>query len=122
MKPAIAARTAIAVHEGTSYDNFVLGFKQLNGETQNTVGFFHPTSGYVANLNSAYIQLPYNYLGDGAYFVFRFSDLTGISNLDDVASTDTDNAAVYDLNGRRMTGTQLQKGIYVKNGKKFIVK
>ena len=36
--------------------------------------------------------------------------------------TQQTNHATYDLQGRRMTSNQLPKGIYVKNGKKFIVK
>lgn len=42
---------------------------------------------------------------------------TGISNL----NIDTQRNAVYDLNGRQMQG-KLQKGVYVVNGKKFVVK
>lgn len=120
MKPAIAAGTEIATHEGTSFDNFVFGYKQMPGDTQNTIGFFHPTTGYQANMNSAYIQLPYNYLGDNAFFSFRFAGLTGIDSIsnDEING----NAEVYDLSGRNVTGVKLNKGIYVKNGKKVIIK
>ncbi len=48
-------------------------------------------------------------------------DLTGIDALDNSANAGQDNAATYDLSGRTVNG-KLPKGVYVKNGKKFIVK
>lgn len=130
-KPAIAAGTDISAHEGTTYDNFVLGYKMLPGDTQNSVGFFHPETGYKANANTSYLQLPYNYLGDAGtspHFVIKFEgDLTGIDCINDATTTTNDPAKAtwYDLSGRRVqtsNGGQLQKGIYVVNGKKVIIK
>ena len=37
------------------------------------------------------------------------------------ASHDGEDGEVFDLNGRRISG-QPQKGIYLKNGKKFVIK
>lgn len=34
----------------------------------------------------------------------------------------TANAVIYDLNGRRLTGKPMQKGVYVKDGCKVLVK
>lgn len=50
----------------------------------------------------------------------RYIDLSAVSGIENV-STDTD-APVYDLQGRKIHGEQLKKGIYIKNGKKHIVK
>jgi hypothetical protein len=35
--------------------------------------------------------------------------------------SDTSNSAVYDLMGRRMNDNNLQPGIYIRNGKKFVI-
>lgn len=43
---------------------------------------------------------------------------TGISAIADESS----NAAVYTLSGMKLNGEKLQKGIYIKNGRKFVVK
>ena len=52
---------------------------------------------------------------------FLFNDDT-----DSIAHTETAseaNAAVYDLQGRRYTaGSALQKGFYIVNGKKMVIK
>lgn len=50
----------------------------------------------------------------------RYIYLSAVSGIENVA-TDTD-APVYDLQGRKIHGEQLKKGIYIKNGKKHIVK
>lgn len=49
---------------------------------------------------------------------FTVSETSGIETVNTVQNTD--NAPVYDLSGRRVT--KAAKGIYIKNGKKFIVK
>ena len=52
------------------------------------------------------------------YMVFDGST-TGI--VDIISKTDIQSSAVYDLNGRRVSG-RLPKGIYIKGGKKMVVK
>jgi len=49
------------------------------------------------------------------------STTTGITTVETTITTDND-AAVYTLDGRRVNSNSLSKGIYIKNGKKFIVK
>ena len=51
--------------------------------------------------------------------VFNAASLT--NGIEQIIMTTPDNNAVYDLGGRKMNG-QLQKGLYIKNGKKVIVK
>ena len=46
-------------------------------------------------------------------------DTTGISNTDFTDETDGD---YYDLNGRKLQGMPTKKGVYIKNGKKVVVK
>ena len=46
---------------------------------------------------------------------------TGIDAIDNAANNDA-NATWYDLNGRKLNGKPAQKGIYIKNGRKVVVK
>ena len=47
----------------------------------------------------------------------------GTTSIDNLNVNDNDNEATwYDLNGRRLQGKPSQKGIYIKNGKKVVVK
>lgn len=50
---------------------------------------------------------------------YRNLESTGIHSL--TSDQEPDNAAIYDLSGRRITGA-MKKGIYIKNGKKFCVR
>lgn len=50
---------------------------------------------------------------------YRNLESTGIHSV--TSDQEPDNAAIYDLSGRRITGA-MKKGIYIKNGKKFCVK
>ena len=45
-------------------------------------------------------------------------ETTGIANI----QLTSPNTQTYDLNGRRVNENNLKPGIYVKNGKKFVVK
>lgn len=46
---------------------------------------------------------------------------TSTTGINSITTAKADDGAVYNINGIRMTGT-LPKGLYIKNGKKFIVK
>jgi hypothetical protein len=50
---------------------------------------------------------------------YRNLESTGIHSV--TSDQEPDNAAIYDLSGRRITGA-MKKGIYIKNGKKFCVR
>ena len=62
---------------------------------------------------------------DGQYRTLTFSfdnSVTGIEKIENAEKADdSNNSPIYDLSGRRVYGN-LPQGIYVKNGKKFIVK
>ena len=53
-------------------------------------------------------------------FLFDGSTVTGISTIS--TKTNDVNAPVYTLSGVRMSGNKLPAGVYIKGGKKFIVK
>lgn len=58
-------------------------------------------------------------------FSLSFDNLDGttdIVSLRDVHGLEVEDGMVYNLQGIRMSGDQLPRGIYVKNGKKFVVK
>ena len=48
------------------------------------------------------------------------TDIGSISNSG--VGNQSEDAAVYDLRGRRVNGSKLPRGIYIKDGKKFAVK
>ena len=47
-------------------------------------------------------------------------DMTGIETINNEQSVKKN--GLYDLNGRRLNSTQLKKGLYIKNGKKVVIK
>ncbi len=56
-----------------------------------------------------------------------WSDITfklavGTTGIEEVKAAEDWNGPVYDLNGRMINGKPAQKGVYIKNGKKVVVK
>ena len=94
--------------------NYIFKLANVGGN----VAFYRVTSGTFADkkvyieADPAAARLDIFVEGEGA--------ITGIENLFAAEET-VDDAPVYNLQGARVNGN-LQKGIYVKNGKKFIVK
>ena len=91
--------------------NFILN--DLNG----AVGFYH-AAGMTVAANRAYLSLsdnPFPSTESGAKLNAIFSDgeTTGINNVNV-----NDNVKIFNLAGQQMKGTV--KGIYIKNGKKFV--
>lgn len=101
--------TLTAVDDVDSSEYYVLS----NGSAG--VGFYHP-KGTALAANKAFLQRQVQ--GVGA-LRFSFGDVTGIGNAG-IPATPVDNGVCYDLSGRRVSVPT--KGIYVKNGKKFIVR
>ena len=83
------------------------------GKSGDEVGFFAFTGTQVA-ANKAYINGTSGVQG----VRFIFDDVTGIH---EAVTTDADNAPIYDLSGRRVVKT-VKGGLYIQNGKKFIVR
>lgn len=90
------------------------------GITSGKIGFFKPASTItVIPANRAYLRLS-NISQTNAFYIDFDGTTTSIDEL--LPATEAqDNAPIYDLSGRRMQGT-LHKGIYIQNGRKFMVK
>ena len=89
------------------------------------IGFYKVASGGgTLAANKAYLQLPSN-LSATRPMMLRFEDedgqTTDIQYLYTTSSSDPA-PATYDLQGRRVSGTMQQGGIYIVGGKKVIVK
>lgn len=97
----------------------VKSFDQVRifSKKDNVAGFYKPNSGITTlAANKAYIMAPTN--NEALVLNFAGGEVTGI-NQATINATEA-NAPIYDLTGHRVA--KAVKGIYVKNGKKFIVK
>ena len=98
----------------TKANFFILG-KKTDGRVK-----FYYMSNQVLAANKAY----YVYEGSASAksLVFRFDDdnISTAISLPETIETTSD-AVIYDLSGRRVEGTA-KKGVYIRNGKKYIVK
>jgi hypothetical protein len=94
----------------------------LGRNSGGTLGFFYYKGTDPIQPYRAY--LTYEWLNPSKPFVlfsFLDEDITGIGNVNDIANVNDD--VIYDLNGRKVADNHaLPKGIYIKNGKKFVVK
>lgn len=107
--------TADNYYDPTKNANFFILGKKTDGRVK-----FYYMSNLVLAANKAYYV--YNGTTSAKSLVFRFDDdniSTGIS-LPETIETTSD-AVIYDLSGRRVEGTA-KKGVYIRNGKKYIVK
>ena len=87
----------------------------MNANT-NKVAFYR-CSGGTLGMNKAYLNLP-NANAAAALEIDFGGETTGLTNL----NVATEKASpVFDLSGRRVTNV-LKGGLYIQNGKKFIVK
>lgn len=101
--------------------NYIFGYKRLKADDDGvTLGFWHPGTG-----NTAFCSSYLNYSADVTYpangLVIDFDEddqvVTGIN----AAETEkADSGEYYNLQGIRVVPTQ--KGIYIHNGKKVIIK
>lgn len=90
-----------------------------DGVKQNNSAAMQPAKIIFSNNGSPQTaDLPFSnggyYTKDGLFKVVA----TGIDNAPEVAPATT---PVYDLSGRKMGNGQLPKGIYIQNGKKFVI-
>ena len=103
-----------------SYVNYRYGV--ATGEA--TPKFFRYSDGSTCGAGKAYLQIP------TAWFAGMASETVGIrfeegelTDIDEVTDASVDETIVYDLNGRRIADVDnLEKGIYIINGKKVLVK
>lgn len=104
-----------AEYDPTKNANFFILGKKDDGRVK-----FYYMSNQVLAANKAYYV--YNGSTSAKSLVFRFDDdniSTGISLPETIETTG--DAVIYDLSGRRVAGTA-KKGVYIRNGKKYIVK
>lgn len=98
----------------------------LQNQAAKGVGFYKiGNSGHTVNANRAYMSVTHSSTGGNApaFFSLDFGGTTGISVLKAVDDMESEgDVKVYSLQGVEMTGDNLPRGIYIKNGKKFIVK
>jgi hypothetical protein len=80
------------------------------------IGFYLATKGTTLKAGKAYIQLS-NSSQTSALRLVLDETVTGINGV----ATEKVDAPIYDLSGRRVLNT-VKGGIYIQNGKKFIVK
>ena len=115
---AILKGTTIA-QDISSADHSLLRTLGFNSEGQ--IGFFKPAASIKSiPANRAYLKLPSSSATNAFYIDFD-GTTTSIDELLPAADVLNTNAPIYDLSGRRMEGT-LHKGIYIQNGRKFMVK
>ena len=85
----------------------------LNKDADGNVGTTH----FLNNANKAYLPVE-----EGASLVLRFNFGGETTAIESVLNNGVDaNAPIYDLSGRRVNSA-VKGGIYIQNGKKFIVK
>ena len=95
-------------------------------------GEFYRTNGEDLPANSAYLTIPTKYVDSsslakiGLIFVDDEEEVGGITTgvgyiwAGENRTVTTD--AIYNLQGQKITEKSLKPGIYIKNGKKFMVK
>jgi hypothetical protein len=69
--------------------------------------------------NKAYLSIPATVSNARALNIVFSDETTKIANTN---LTNLTNGDWYDLNGRKLNGMPTKKGVYVKNGKKVVVK
>ena len=89
--------------------------------------FYYPVNGSYINSQRAYLQLSGIHAGKPVAAPTKEFTFTNNLNEDPTAIAELlglteDNGAWYDLNGRKLAGKPAQKGIYINNGKKTIIK
>ncbi len=91
-----------------------------------TLGWYWGASGGAAFTNGAhkaYLVVPNNKASLVQANGFAFADeTTGIVGLETSTDNGLDNAAIYTLDGRRVKNGNLQRGVYIVNGKKVVIK
>ncbi len=123
----------------TSADNTLYNSNLLKGVTTATTigktegdktnlvlknGAFHPTSGGTIGANKAYLQVPTTALAAREMLTLSFDeDPTGIVESEElrVKSEESDDAW-YDLSGRLLNSRPSAKGLYIYNGKKYVIR
>lgn len=85
-----------------------------------TVAEFRKTESGTLAANKAYLKIPQGTLARAVSIVFEEDNFTGINTIEKKKTVTRNDDIIYNLNGQVVTNPS--KGIYIKNGKKFVVK
>ena len=105
--------------------NFLFGYKKLQGDNKVTVGFFTPGAGN-CSINTAYLTLDSKFWDEAAQqntkgFRLVFDDSNETTSVDEIQTvSDNAPAVYYNMQGVRVLNPG--KGLYIRNGKKYIIR
>jgi hypothetical protein len=109
----VTTATSLSQTDG-GYTNYILGKKS------DVVGFYKVDgSGGDLPAGKAYLRIPTSAAGARTAIALDFSGDT--SGIDDIGADSTQREAWFDLQGRRLEAAPVKAGLYIRNGKKFIV-
>ncbi|MBR1594826.1 MAG: hypothetical protein IJ659_08675 [Alloprevotella sp.] len=109
--PNVEATTTTNALEGTLVEKSLVSGQLVLAEASGKVGFYTLADGYNLGANKAYLVVP-----EGVRSLVLTQGTTGISSILNAEN----NGVAYDLQGRRVLNAQ--KGLYILNGKKVLVK
>lgn len=130
LKPCVSKTYLSGSNDDTYQYIYTNKYYQKGNSTLQTgaYGFYRVNAdeaGYLA-ANKAYLELPASLLSAQAksmvFLNFDDDSATGIANPASVVSESTEDGVYYNLNGLRLDGKPSQKGIYILNGKKVLIK
>ncbi len=104
-----------AVTEGTSYMNMVIGGIAYRGV------MVEQTLEQSTDKTIAFTGLAYKSSGTDGVTLWAYQTEASSTGIADVKVDNVTNDAIYDLQGRRVSNP-LRKGIYIRNGKKYLVR
>lgn len=109
-----------------SDDNNKYSFGRRKLENSNTwvAGFYQTGEKIVIKANRAYLETPVTSSTSQSrgFDLPSEGDITGVSEILPEAPASTVETPWYTLDGRCLNGTPNKRGIYVKNGKKIVVR
>lgn len=92
-------------------------------KTNDVVGFYEAPdkTSYTEKAHKAYLHLPYDVTDSGAKMLtLDFGSTDGIGAVESAESPNSD--AIYTLSGMKLTDSNLKPGLYIKQGRKFVVR
>ena len=117
------SRYHIPVSNNDGTLNFLFGYKKLQGNAKVTVGFFTPGAGE-CSINTAYLTLDSKFWDDASNtkgFRLVFDDNNETTSVDEIQTvSDNAPAVYYNMQGVRVLNPG--KGLYIRNGKKYIIR
>lgn len=119
------SRCHIPVSNDNGTLNFLFGYKKLQSDEKVTVGFFTPGAGN-CSINTAYLTLSSDFWDEAAQqntkgFRLVFDDNNETTSVDEIQTvSDNAPAVYYNMQGVRVLNPG--KGLYIRNGKKYIIR